>query len=151
MDINIRPALMEDVDAVKDRLRYEDSQEVIATGAGIEDELRESVKRSTLCFCVDIDGNQAALFGVVPQTLLSARARVWLLGTDDLAKVRKTFVKMSRVYVARFLRLYPVLWNCVDVRYKKAINWLMAIGADFSSETIGGPLHKFYLFEIRRV
>jgi len=152
MTITIRDARRGDVDAIAGRLRREDEQEVLTAGhASGHAALLDSFDRSTMCFCVDIDGHTAAMWGIVPESYVGMSAVVWLLGTPEMARIKKTFVKLSRRFVRDFLTLYPVLYNVVDSRYGAAVRWLMAIGADFYGEPVKANGVEFLRFEFRRV
>lgn len=142
---------MSDIEALKDRLRGSDEKEVIAAGnENGEDALRQSFARSTLCYSVDIDGVPSAMYGIVPESLVGESANVWFLGSPEMSRIKKTFVKVSRKVIADFLLEYPRLWNVVDGRYVSAIRWLESCGAVFSKEPVmlGGV--GFYRFTIRR-
>ncbi len=151
MNVVIREANRSDISALKDKLREADHKEVIAAGNSSDEEaLTQSFDRSTICFCVDIDGNQAALFGLVPDSLIGESANVWFLGTSEMSRMKKTFVKASRGMIANFLVYYPVLWNAVDCRYVSSIRWLRFCGAVFNRPAIRSGDTHFLPFVIRR-
>lgn len=136
----IREARVVDIQALKDRLREADIKEVIAAGnENAESALKNSFTRSSLRYCVDIDGAPAAMFGIVPDrggTILggSVSGNVWFLGTAEMSKIKKTFVKLSRRIIASFLAEWPLLWNCVDARYICSVAWLRSCGAIFGPD-----------------
>lgn len=145
----IREAVEQDIALLKNRLRDADAKEVIAAGnQDSEEALRQSYARSELRYTVDIDGIPAGMFGVVRSE--DNTGNVWFLGTNDMAKIKKTFVKESRKVIARFLIEFQALWNYVDSRYVSSIKWLSACGAEFYDEPlqIGGV--NFLAFVIRR-
>lgn len=150
--ILIRRAEPGDVTQLKDKLRGHDAEEVIASGyESPEAALSASLARSTCAFAVELDGIPVALFGVVPDTMLGHSAVVWFLGSEAMARIKKSFVRKSRIAIREFLKLYPVLWNIVDARYSTAISWLESCGAKFDRErpVIGPSGHPFYKFVIR--
>ena len=57
---------------------------------------------------------------------------IWALGTNELHKYRKSFVKESRAIIDRWVELYGELTNTVACFNKKAIAWLKWQGAEFS-------------------
>lgn len=151
VEIRIRPAQDSDIAALKDRLREADAQEVIAEGnESTEHALRQSISRSIVSYCVDIDGVPSAVWGIVPDSLLGDSANVWFLGAPEMSKIKKTFMRVSRQVIAEFLISFPVLWNHVDARYTKTFRWLKSCGAQFSQTPIRLGGVDFYPFVIRR-
>lgn len=151
MTIEIRESVSEDIAALSGRLRDAEEKEVIAAGnKDGADALRQSFSRSTMRFTVWLDGVPVAMYGIVPESLVGEAANVWFLGTSEMSRIKKTFVKVSRQVIANFLVQYPVLWNCVDARYVSSIRWLESCGAVFHLTPImlGGV--EFYGFTIRR-
>lgn len=140
MKIEVRPSVESDVQALKDRLREADAQEVIAEGnASVEDCLAQSLARSVQSFTVGLDGVPVAMFGIVPDSLIGVSARVWFLGTPEMARIKKSFVRQSIKFIYQFLDSYPFLWNYVDARYKATIRWLETVGAIFPAYVVHGP------------
>ncbi len=148
MTITIRPATRSDVDALSGRLREADAQELLAAGnESVKSALAYSFEASTQCRTVEIDGLPVGLFGIVAATILGDEANIWFLGTPELARIKKTFVKESRRVVGSWLECYTVLWNVVDVRYSSAIRWLESMGAVFDD---GSAIAGFRRFTITR-
>lgn len=152
MTIEVRPSVESDIHALKDRLRREDAEEIFAAGnADSQAALAQSFSRSSACYTVGLDGVPVAMFGIVPDSLLGHSANVWFLGAPEMARIKKSFVRESRRFIATFLSQYPELWNCVDARYKNAVKWLVACGADFESSIyLGRDGVRFYRFTMRR-
>lgn len=151
MEIIFRRAEFADAEEIGYNLRNKDLLEVLADGcrSGIH-AVEASFTNSSEAVTIQMDGRPIAMFGLVPDSLLGNSARVWFLGTDELARMKKTFVKMSRKYIRDFLRKYPVLWNLVDQRYAQSILWLKSCGAEFSESPIMRGGYPFLLFSIRR-
>ncbi|MBQ6481698.1 MAG: hypothetical protein IJI45_11315 [Anaerolineaceae bacterium] len=57
---------------------------------------------------------------------------IWALGTEELNKYRKSFVKESSAIINRWVELYGELRNTVACFNKRAIAWLKWQGAEFS-------------------
>jgi hypothetical protein len=128
--VEIRESMPADILAIKDCLRKEEVEEVWASNnATPEQALSESFKRSTKCFTFLVEGKPAAMFGIAPDSLASNSASVWFLGTDDMGQAKKTFMVQSRRFINLLLKEYPVLYNFVDYRYKKTLQWLEWCGA----------------------
>lgn len=148
MIVKIRKSKRRDIRKLSGRLREADAQELLAAGnTSIESALAQSFSSSTHRRTIELDGVPVGMFGIVPETLIGDIANVWLLGTPELAQIKKTFVRQSRRVIAEFLLHYPVLWNVVDVRYVSAIRWLESCGAVFDE---GSAIPGFRRFSIRR-
>ena len=147
--IVIRKAVPSDIVALKDRLREADREEIIAAGnSSVQEALEQSFNRSEICLCVEQDSVVSALFGVVPDTLLGASANVWFLGSPEMRKIKKSFVKYSRFFIKEWLNRWPTLWNVVDGRYCDSLKWLMSCGAKFTKQPLVLNGVDFYLFRI---
>lgn len=150
--IFIRDSVESDIEAVSNGLRKEDLQEVLAAGeesgyAAVEG----SYARSCIRLTVEYRGVPVAMFGLATPTFYSSSAVVWFLGTDDMAKIPKSFVKASRKVIDWFLDKFPVIYNQVDSRYTGTIRWLKSCGAEFGKAEPYGPQGlMFEPFVIRR-
>lgn len=150
MNITFRNATLEDCAYLSERLRPEDSAEASAQLGNPYDALKYSFDKSEFKQTMLLDDNPIAMFGFAVPVLLGNVANIWLLGTPELAKVKKSFMIASRIIIKKFLQLYPVLWAQVDARYKKTHRWLKWLGAErMSTYNLHG--HKFHDFVIRRV
>jgi hypothetical protein len=145
----IREAQASDCALLAAVMRPEDMRELEALGLTPKRALYESLAESAVAYTVDVDGWPAAMFGLTPYKLLGERACVWLLTGEGINKIPLTFVKLSRLYIAEFLELYPVLDNWVDARYTASIKWLEMCGAVFDKVGITKPgnvvFRHFYL------
>lgn len=145
MGIRIRSFEAQDVDRLKDRLRRADEKELLETGyRTVEMALAESAARSAISFSILVGDNVVGSFGIVPDGLLSESACIWLVGTDELGKIKKTFMMESRRVVNVWLTKYRYLWNFVPKDYHETIRWLKWLGADFRE------YGKFLVFRIAR-
>jgi len=80
-------------------------------------------------------------------------ALIWALTTDEADKCNtRDFLKWSRVTIEAYLKKVSFLWNYVDVRHKKSVNWLEFLGADFGNTTNFNnvPFAYFEIKELRR-
>jgi|GEM_PF-263118 hypothetical protein len=88
----------------------------------------ESVRRSDpdflrAWFC---DEELVCIAGCAPRSMLMAAP--WLLGTDKLDGCLKSLHKLAGQGVREMLAIYPTLFNIVDERQLKVVNWLKALG-----------------------
>lgn len=148
----VREARAEDVKSLANRLRSKDAEEVVAEGfASPEDALRFAFENSSLCLTAELEAVPVAMFGLVPTSLVSDVAQAWFLGAPELARIKKTFVRLSHVVIKMMLERHAVLYNIVDCRYPEAISWLETLGAKFENPLPFGPKGlPFQQFTIRR-
>ena len=147
MPVLVRGSREEDILKVAARLRYEDCIEVLCQGyTDPEQAITESFRASTIRFTLEKDGEPIAMFGLVPDSILGDKASIWLLGTDDIATVKKSFCEFSRKVIKYFVGQYPVLFAQVDGRYAKTHRWLEWLGAKKGSEyqLNGAVFNDFY-------
>lgn len=94
-------------------------------------EITESVNASFEAYKVETVGSKPlALFGVtaVPE---QKGYLIWCVGTDELRKYRKSFVKISKNVLKKWLTEYKLLFNFVSLENKNAVDWLKWLGAKF--------------------
>ncbi len=151
-DLCIRTAVPADVERLMGRLRQSDIDEVWACGHRTPgDALLFSMYASILCFTVVYKEIPAAMFGVSPDSLVGTTASVWLLGTNDIDRFKRSFLVLSRRFIAFMQRMYPVLYNWVDARNTASIAWLKWCGAKFDEPTpYGMDGLPFCYFTLRR-
>ncbi|HBF39772.1 MAG TPA: hypothetical protein DDW50_20970 [Firmicutes bacterium] len=151
MDIVIREAALEDTSALSPSIREPDKLEVLTMGApDPEEALATSFKLSSFRYSLLLNERVIAMFGAAPKSLFGQTATVWLLGSEEIERMKVSFIKKLCIpYLDLFLKEYPVLENWVDGRYTKSIRWLKWLGAKFDLMTkINGI--DFFHFEIRR-
>lgn len=146
--IKVRKTRRSDIDYLKDRLRQSDIEEIWASNHLTPQEaLDGGWKKSLICLTIQ-NGHPVAMMGINPESFLGSRAVIWLLGSDDLDKISLRFVRNSRKFVDLFLDYYPYLYNYVDERNVKSIEWLKYLGAKFDNPIPFGeeglPFRRFY-------
>lgn len=148
----IRAAVAEDVEYLKDKLRAKDVDELWAAHRHRPGEALDCAFRgSSLIWTIERKGRPVAMFGVAPVEERVDYGCVWLLASDELEKIKTTFLRASRAFINEMLGKYPVLFNQVDNRNKVSIEWLKWCGAAMALPAPYGPDgHLFRYFEIRR-
>ena len=100
---------------------------------------------STHCWSGSVDGELACMWGLVPPTLLSDQAYLWLVVTDLVEAHRFTFVRHSQRVIDELLDLYPIIVGHCERGNEEAMRWIRWLGGTF------GPWQKgFRPFQIRR-
>ena len=96
-----------------------------------------------------VDGRPVCMFGVVPASILGDTATVWMLGSNDLPKYAKPFLRRNRPWLRGVSSRYSVLFNFVDARNENAIKWLKWLGFTLAPAIPYGqdklPFHPFEL------
>lgn len=90
-----------------------------------------------------------AVLGVRPVNMFSNVGIPWLLGTKGLDKMKKFFVKYSKLIIEEMKKGFDILINYVDARYFKAVRWLEWCGFIIDEPLPFGaknePFHRFYM------
>jgi len=148
----VRDATMRDAFAMAPHMRESDKQEIwVSNHISPENALIAGVINSVVCMTIEKDEKPIVMFGVVPQTLLGNVASIWMLGTDDIHKVQRTFLRHSPEFIDYMLGFYPYLFNYIDIRNKESLLWLKYCGAEFSIIVPYGVEQKpFQYFCFRR-
>ncbi len=128
-EISVRRMKKSDVDYLKDHLKKEDVDEIYASHHhSPEEALRLCYEDSIAAWTVS-NGHPLCVFGVYSAHVLGDEAVIWMLGTDDLQKIQRRFLRHSKYYVQVMLGFYPTLFNFVSIKNKTSIKWLSWIGA----------------------
>lgn len=114
---------------------------------GLEDDMKLTafVMQSIEVQSGYIDGKLACVWGLMPPTILSNRAYLWLYTTDVVKEHTFIFIRQSQIAVKQMLEEYSELYGYAEVGNHKAITWLRWLGAVF-----GEPDDRRIPFIIRR-
>ena len=144
---HIEKAKPEHLPHIAKNMREADRREVWASSRHTPHEaLATSLERAVFAWTCFIDDEPSIMFGVSRKTLISYVGVPWLLGTDDIHKVRVDFVKQSHRYVDRMQEAFPVMENFIHGENKLSIRWLKWCGFSIEDNPvlIGGA--NFYRF-----
>ena len=145
-----KPAGYADVAELMERgVRLSDWRECLkATGGGMDMALRLAVGLSALAVAVRLEGRIIALFGVAADA--AGHGVVWLAGHDELERPELAVAlgRISRRFVACWLREFKRLHNVVDPANKGSQRWLEWLGFTIDRDSPArGPLgHELYRF-----
>lgn len=83
-------------------------------------------------------GELMCVMGLVPSSLLSDRAYLWMISTDAVGDHKVVFGRAAKKFIAIALMTYGVIvGHCTNAKSKA---WLTRLGAEFNQQS----------FEIRR-
>lgn len=107
-------------------LRQSDLDEINATSELTPmHALVESVRVSERGWIITVDGEPVCIFGAAPSGIPNGGI-VWMLGTPrmDERRVALSICRNFRPYLDELHKLWPVLWNRIDARNQKSMDWL---------------------------
>jgi hypothetical protein len=147
-NVFVRRSLIEDIPYIAENMKESDQKEVWAShNHSPEESLQGGFDDSEVCLTV-LDGEKpVAMFGIVPEgSLLTSRAIIWLLSTEDLFKRTYRFLRHSRHYIDMFLDEYPYLYNYVHEDNRQSIMWLKFCGANINEREIHGVEDEYFKY-----
>lgn len=130
--MTIRDASHADILPIAFNMRQSDIDEIWASNNLTPAEaLKKGVDESIICLTAHYGRDPVAMFGLVPMPNLTGEATIWFLSTQQADDHKLAWGRMSKHIVEVFQRHYPTLYNYVDVRNQKSIEWLKWLGAKF--------------------
>lgn len=149
-DVALRILLPGDVEHVAAHMRTADADEVRAGGHDPLQALERSVRVSDHVVVATVAGVPAAIFGVMPVSLLGGEGCPWMLGTDAVPLHRRAVMRIARAYIRHMLQVYPVLANHVHAANTTSVHWLARLGFEIKPAVPMGPFGEmFHPFEMR--
>lgn len=91
--------------------------------------LLDGLQYSSKCWTVEWQGRVVAMFGVTKQD--DDVGIPWMLASEDLKKIKKSFLRECHQYVERMFDGYQVLTNCAWSQNTIHIQWLKWLGFKF--------------------
>lgn len=137
--IEVVPATEEHGRAIAANMRPADIAEVWALARHSPMEAIERSMRipgETWCFMAD--DMPLAVFGCCDTTMASIGSP-WLLGANGVERFSRQFLELGREYVCRWAMIYDDLYNIVDARNERSIDWLGRCGFTFMPPILVGP------------
>src|SRR5438477_12156295 len=93
--------------------------------------MRDCLGRSAEVWFGLVDEALVCMWGLIPPTLLSESAWLWLFTTNILPEHKFLFVRHSQLWVSKMLDLYPEITG--DMLEGGPKRWLKWLGAEFES------------------
>jgi len=78
-----------------------------------------------------INGHLICLWGLIPPTLCSDRAYLWLYTTEAAQEHEFILVRRSQIEVQEMLEEYPLIVGHCEISETRSIRWLRWLGAKF--------------------
>ena len=147
---HFRLSTLEDIKYLAPRLRRTDKEEILAgIGATPYHALLIGYFECAVVFTIVNPKNKpVGIFGV--RDCEDGTGIIWLLATDELAKIQIAFLKECREVVKVLNKKYKILWNFVDCRNQLHIKWLKWCGFKFINKKNYGVLNKPF-YEVIRI
>lgn len=151
-NIALVPAEPDHIEAIAERMRQADIDEVLASsGRSPADALEYSLAKSAIAMTALVDDRPEVMFGVGDLNILTQTGAPWLLGTEAVTEHWVVFLRASLSWRNQLLARYQVLTNVVDDRNTVSKRWLRWLGFRLSDPfPIGRGGAMFRLFELRR-
>jgi hypothetical protein len=116
--------------------------EYLATMSELNQETMQRSMRNSSTVWIGYEGNKVLGFwGLIPPTLLSDRAYLWLSTTRHMPEHVFIFVRYSQRVIEEMLQLYPLIVGHCAVGQAKSKRWLRWLGAEFGP--VDGALIPF--------
>lgn len=84
-----------------------------------------------------VNGQMACVWGLIPPSLLSEKAYLWLYTTKLIEEHKFLFVRHSQRWMEQALLQYPEIIGFTKVGNDRAIRWLKWLGGEISPEVDG--------------
>ena len=92
-----------------------------------------------------VDSKLVCTWGLIPPTMMSDIAYLWLYTTENVKSHEFLFIRHSQRMVEKMLEEYPILTGHTTCGWDQTIRWLRWLGAEF-----GDPQGKLLPFVIRK-
>lgn len=103
------------------------------------------LRMSTSLWCGIVEGKPVCAWGLIPPSLMSNQAYLWLFITELVREHTFIFVRYSQLAVEEMLEEFPLIVGHAHVERTKSIRWLRWLGAKF-----GEPQGKLIPFRIEK-
>lgn len=128
-EVQIVPARPEHIPVLVDAIRPAARDQIAAVeGIGPAEVLARNLAASDRAWAGWIGGDIAAMWGVVPLTLLSDTAAPWLIGGHGIDRHPIAFLRQSRAVINEMQRGYELLRGFVRVGHARALAWARWLG-----------------------
>ena len=146
----IRQSIEADCAELASHIRQEDLLEVFhASGKDPLQAIQQGFTISQETLTVTLGHRVVLMVGIVG--VAGVAGSPWMLATEELTKIRKTFLRDGSVLRDRWLKQYKHLENKVWTRNETHVQWLRWMGFTFDPPAVYGPtgelFQRFYMKE----
>lgn len=106
--------------------------------------MNRSLQNSSVVWMWTDEGKIHGFWGLIPPSLLSDRAYIWLYTLPSMVEHQFYFVRHSQLMVKELLKEFPIIVGHCAASAEKSQRWLHWLGARF-----GQPENNLIPFEIR--
>lgn len=153
--VSVRAAQVGDGQALAPLLRLSDRREMFACGPGnLADRLERIIQCGELTYLAHLGDTPVTLFGrsrsSYSNLLARAYAKVWMVGSDEIAKRPRELLRLTRQMLPQVLG-GSIGWNYMDSRNDLHVRFLRRLGAriyDHEQTTLFDPNVPFWRFEL---
>lgn len=107
---------------------------------GARESLRSHILMSQDAWVAKLDGVTVVCWGVIPPSILSSKAYVWVVASDDIGKNPHTkflFIRYSQRILEIMLQKHESLYGFCYPNESASIRWLRHLGAKFGEPQDG--------------
>ena len=127
--VRIEPARAEHIPVLVASIRPAARDQIAAVeGLGPAEVLRRNLAASDRAWIGWIDDDVAAIFGVVPASLLSDTGAPWMIGGLGIDRHPLAFLRRSRAVIDEMQRGYDLLRGYVRSGHQRALAWARWLG-----------------------
>ena len=105
--------------------------EDVSLTEGDKEKFRQSLVLTTTVWAGVADGKLVCVWGLVPPTLLSDSAYLWLYTTEAIKGHVFLFIRHSQIAIKAMLELYPTITGVTRIGNARSLRWLKWLGAEF--------------------
>lgn len=141
--------LPEHIEPIAANMRLDDVREIWAAGQRtplVSLKMSVALGRHKTIMLAD---KPVGMFGVTPLSCIGRHGSPWLLGTDELARHSRSFLKGCLRHFPEVTNGFEFLENYVDARNTVSIRWLKWLGFVIMEPEPYGPFklpfHRFYM------
>lgn len=116
--------------------RHQTRELILSAKGGILTDIESKTLDACLGFAThlwvgSINGKLTCAWGLVPPSLLSDEAYLWLYSTPAIEDHKFLFVRYSQRVVEEMLKIYPQIVGVTAIGARDSIRWLKWLGAKF--------------------
>jgi hypothetical protein len=130
-------------------LREGDAMEIAALGMSKGECLGTTLSRSVWADAYMLDGEVAALMGLIMTSLIGGSPMPWLMTGRPVERFHKSFMRLTRDRTRNMLGQYGTLTCNVHADYARSIRWLEWLGFEIGPARplgrLGAPFREAVL------